>query len=193
MWKYPGPRPQMSWMTTVIPVVLIFAAGACGSDSPTEPTLDVENNLVFTRSDGSPVGFLDQAQLYVWCGPWDGDVVPAPSLQVWFGGPGVSDPKWHLKAVVAGISAGTPVLFPHSVNWDDPDGVELFVLDPPNELSTTIDGAGLGGQITFQVFQCGAEGVVHFSINTVIGSELGDGPPVTVSGSFRAPVGQPPF
>ena len=180
-------------MAELLLLALILAVGACGSDRPTEPTSDVQNTLVFTRSDGSRVEFSNQAQLFVWCGPWEhGGLIPTPSLHVWFGVPGASGAGWYLSAVVADVTVGIPVSFPNSFIWDEPKNVNLFVLDPPNEVSTQIDDAGLGGQITFQLLQCGAGGEVQFSVNAVIGSEFSNGPSITVTGSLRAPVGQPP-
>lgn len=162
---------------------------SCGDGSPTEPE-PVQDTLVFTRADQSRISFATGALLYAWCGPWEEGVVATPSLQVLFGGPGPSQPRWHLRAVVADVEVGQAMPFPNTYIWDEPSGVDIFVFDPPNELSTQQSGSG--GTITFQQLQCGSGGKVQFTIDATIASEFGDGPAVTVKGSFRAPVGQAP-
>jgi hypothetical protein len=112
------------------------------------------------------------------------------SLHVLAGGPTAATPHWHLRAVVDDVTPGVAVPFPSDFIWDQPEGVDVFVFDPPNELSTLTQGSS--GAITFQQLQCGSGGVVEFSIDAVIGSEFGNGPPITMTGSFRAAVGQPP-
>jgi hypothetical protein len=162
--------------------VLLFSS--CG-DSPTGPG-PVENSLVFTRANQSRISFPGLALLFVWCGPWD-DVVATPSLQIVLAA-ATGGPYWHLQAVVSDVTVGKPLTFPNiSVQ---PKNVDIFVLDPPNELSTSTDESS--GSITFQKLNCGSGGEVQFSINATIGSEFGDGPPITVAGNFRAPIGQAP-
>ena len=82
--------------------------------------------------------------------------------------------------------------FPNTFIFDQPRNADLFLFDPSNELSTQADGSS--GSITFQQLNCatGNNGVVEFTINAVIGSEFGDGPSVTASGSLKASVGAPP-
>ena len=155
------------------------------SDSPTAPTA-VENSVVFTRANQSRISFPSDARLFVWCGPWD-NLVATPSLQVLLAG---ATSGWHLKTVVSDVTVGKPLTFPNFFNFDQPKNVDLFVLDPPNELSTSTDGST--GSITFQKLNCGSGGEVQFSINATIGSEFGDGPPITMAGAFRSPTGAAP-
>lgn len=89
---------------------------------------------------------------------------------------------------MADVQAGQPLRFPHTFNWDQPEGASIFVLDEPNEASTQTGGSS--GSITFSELDC--EGDVRFTLDAVIGSEFGGGPPVRVSGAFAAPVGDAP-
>ena len=166
----------------------VLLCSSCG-DSPTKPE-GVEDSLVFTRANQSRISFPSGAQLFVWCGPWDeGDAPLTPSLQILFAAPVVSA-SWHLQAVISDVTIGNPLTFPNLFVFNQPKGVDIFVLDPPNELSTSTDESS--GSITFQKLNCGTGGEVQFSINATIGSEFGDGPPITVAGTFRAPIGQAP-
>ena len=173
-------------------VVLVVTAAlslSCSDSDPTGPG-SPQNSLVFTRADQSEISFSSDALLFVWCGPWEEGEVETPSLHVLFAGAAEEDPGWHLRAVVGDVTLGDPLLFPNSFNFDQPKEVNIFVVDPPNELSTQDDQSG--GSITFQQLDCGNAGEVQFSIDAVIGSELGDGPSVNVTGTFRAPIGQAP-
>ena len=122
-------------------------------------------------------------------GAWEEGLIPTASLQIFFGGPTASDPRWHLRAVMADVTIGEVLLFPNNFIWDQPKDVDIFIYDPPNELST--QDYQSGGSITFQQLQCGSGGGIRFSIDAVIGSEFGDGPSVAVSGTFQAPIGVP--
>ncbi len=176
-------------------VVTVIAITGCGDRSISDPIapLAPQNNVVFTRANESPVTFSSAAKLYVWCGAWEPGLVTAPSVHVTFGGPGPDDPFWQLKAVIADVEIGQPLPFPNTFLFDQPRNADLFLLDPSNELSTQADGSS--GSITFQQVNCatGNRGVVEFTINAVIGSEFGDGPTVTASGSLKASVGAPPL
>jgi len=145
---------------------------------PTEP---LRNNLVFERADGSRIQFAGTPR--VWCGVWEEGVVGTQTLHVRLG----TGPWWELRAVIPEIQAGRPITFPNTFIWNDPHGADLFILDEPNELSTSSGDSS--GSITFERLDCGAAtGGVAFEIDAVVGSELGDGPPVTVRGSFRSPI-----
>jgi hypothetical protein len=161
---------------------------SCGDDDndPTGPGSS-ENNLVFTRGDQTVISFSSDAQLFVWCGAWQEGEVDTPSLHVQFAG---LEDGWQLRAVVADVTLGQPLSFPNNFVFDQPKDVNIFVLDPPNELSTQEDESS--GSITFQKLGCGSGDEVQFSIDAVIGSEFSDGTPVSVTGTFRAPIGQPP-
>jgi len=165
-------------------MALVFMLAGCGDDDTVNPPGGTNNSLVFTREDASEVEFPAAAKAYVWCGPWENDV-PVFSLHVWFGSPG--DPVgWELQGVVGDIEIGDTLRFPNSFIWNQPDGVLLFLLDPPNELATSMEESG--GFMVFHRLPCSSGSTVDFSIDAVMGSEFGDMPPVTVRGRFTAQV-----
>ena len=169
--------------------LLLFACGDRATEI-VQPPPPVQNELVFTRADGSRISFASGASLFVWCGPWEEGLIPTPSLQILLYGPASGDPGWSLRAVVADVRPGEPVRFPNEFVWDHPRGVDVFVLDPPNELTTNLGDAA--GSITFEQLKCGGGGTVQFSIDAVLSSEFSDGTPVAVKGRFRAPIGPAP-
>jgi len=141
--------------------------------------------LRFARADGSEIAF--RAPAHVWCGPWEPDV-PVEALHVVVGTK-VSAARWELWAVLADIEQERTVRFPSDFAWSDPVGAQVFVHDPPNEASTQTEGSA--GEIVFDEITC-EEGVeIVFTADVVIGSEFSDGEPISVSGTFRAPVGAP--
>jgi hypothetical protein len=169
-------------------MALVLMLAGCGDDDTVKPPAGIDNSLVFTREDSSVVEFPADAEAYVWCGPWENDV-PVLSLHVLFGSP--AEPVgWQLQAVVGDIEIGDTLRFPNSFIWNQPDGVFLFLLDPPNELATSTVVSG--GFVVFHRLPCKSGTTVDFSIDAIMGSEYGEMPPVTVRGRFAAQVTGPP-
>jgi len=177
---------KTSICTPVVALVLLLAS--CGDDDTVKPAGGIDNSLVFTREDSSEVEFPAGAEAHVWCGPWEEDEVPVPSLHVWFGSPG-EPVGWELRAVVGDIEIEDTLRFPNYFIWDQPDSAHLFLLDPPNELATDTEESG--GFIVFHRLPCPSGTTLDFSIDAVMGSELGGMPPVTVRGRFAAKVTGP--
>jgi hypothetical protein len=165
-------------------VLAALLVAACGSD-PAEPS-GVENDLVFERANGTLITF--PANTYVWCGAWEPGEVAAPSVHVFVGNP---EGGWKLTAVRSDVVTGQPNTFPNNFIWDDPKDADLFIYDPPNELSTQAEESS--GSLTFTQLDCERGGRVAFTIDAVVGSEFGDLPPVSVSGSFSGRIGAGPF
>jgi hypothetical protein len=99
-------------------------------------------------------------------------------------------PRFQLRAVVGDVHIGQPIAFPNTFLWDQPKGADVFVLDPPNELSTRSSDSS--GSITFQELSCSPGGEVRFTVDAVIGSELGDAPSMAMRGGFRSRIGDAP-
>ncbi|MCX5801301.1 MAG: hypothetical protein NTX17_07950 [Candidatus Eisenbacteria bacterium] len=172
----------------VLVIVLVPMLAGCGDDDTVKPSGGTNGSLVFTRENGSVVEFSAAAETFVWCGPWETDLVPVPSLHVWFGS--LEQPEgWVLRAVVRDIEIGDTLRFPNYFVWDQPDSVHLFLLDLPNELATDTEESG--GFIVFHHLPCSGGMIVDFSIDAVMGSEYWDMPPVTVRGRFTARVTGP--
>jgi hypothetical protein len=163
---------------------------ACSDSKPTETEVPVdENTLVFTRANQSTITFANGSQLRVWCGPWEPGAVPTPAVHVVYSGTGAGDPGWMMTAVVADVVIGTPLTFPNAFPFDQPRNAQLFINDPPNELSSAESASS--GSVTFQQLNCSTGGRVAFTTSATLASEVG-GPSVSVSGKLSAPVGQAP-
>ena len=176
-----------------LPLLLatMLATTACG-DGGTGPGTNQadENSLVFGRADGTRIVFDAGSQLRVWCGPWEEGLIATPAVHVRFAVPGRPVRYWKLTAVRADVQIGVPITFPNSFIFDQPRNADLFILDEPNELSSTRSASA--GTIVFQQLNCAAGGRVEFTIAATIGSELESGPSVSVAGRVNAPVGAAP-
>jgi hypothetical protein len=183
-------RPHSRFAPLVLAVMLVTAA--CGDRGTTGPGTSQakENTLVFTRADQSRLVFAAGSQLRVWCGPWEDGAIATPAVHLVFLGPGASDRGWMLTAVRADVRIGVPLAFPNRFIFDQPRNVDLFILDEPNELSTSTSGSS--GSITFQQLDCATGGRVEFTIVATVASELNGRPSVSVAGRVNAPVGAAP-
>jgi len=176
----------------VLMLATLLVSG-CGDHSPTGPKGGTATGLVIIRADGSTIQFPPDARVYLWCGPWEEGSVDTLTIHVWYGtcGTGMPAAGWWLRAVHADIVLGDTLWFPNSFVWDQPHGADLFLWDPPNELSTSQPESA--GYMIFHALPCGHGDVVEFSIDAVLGSEYHDLRPVTVRGRFRArTTGAPP-
>jgi len=167
-------------------LLIVVAVASCDDDDESSA-----NAIVFTREDGSTVQFPD-ARTFVWCGPWEADIVPTPTLHVQLvGASRLQGGGWKLEAVYGDFSPGDTLRFPNTFVWDQPDSAFIFLSDPPNELSTA-QYEGPSGWIVFHRLPCSGEGEVAFDVDAVLASELADMPWVAMQGSFRHPVTGPP-
>jgi hypothetical protein len=187
-------------MRVVLLAVLVagLLTGGCGSAS--EPSVGISTRaseraqLVVRRADGSLVEF--PGRVLVWCGPWN-DEVTAETIHI--AALGDLPPKkdgwysyWRVWAVAADIHPGAHFRFPLQSDYGDPRGVSVFVGDSVtgNELNST--GEDSSGGIAFFEGSCDKGAAVWFRVNAVIDSEFGDAEPVTMTGSFRGVVAEPP-
>ena len=175
-----------------LPLILLLLAAAAATAVATSASADVENNLVFTRQSGATITFPATAKSFAWCGPYDPGDAKTPTLHViTYDTTLTNGTYWRLWAIPADVVIGQPQLFPNHWTWPNPDSVEIFVGDPPNEAATDTEGSS--GSIVFQQLDCTEGGEVEFTIDARIGSELGGGGWITVQGSFRATLSASPF
>ena len=175
-------------------LVAAFAFTACGEETLPAPER-ADQGLVFERTDGSRVEMPGRP--LVWCGRWN-DVIPDHALHVAAIGGVERQPGeqwftyWALWAIPEDIASGAAVAFPGDYTFDDPSGVVLFVGDAEtgNEASTT--GEDSSGKVVFSQADCSVGSAVEFTIEAVVDSEFGDAEPITVKGTFRGIVGEPP-
>jgi hypothetical protein len=179
---------------TTLALVLV-ACGSDGGGSEATGPVPVETGLRFQRADGSRVEMPGRP--LVWCGPWN-DVIPDHALHVSAVGGVERQPGehwftyWQLWAIPDDIAGGATVDFPGDYTFDDPNGVVLFVGDAEtgNEASTT--GEDSSGHVVFTKADCTFGSAVEFTIEAVVDSEFGDAEPISVKGTFRGVVGEPP-
>jgi hypothetical protein len=141
--------------------------------------LRVRDGLSVTRPDGTRVAFRPDVR--VWCGRWAPDVA-TPAIHVTVGAR--LTPRWELLAVVADVRRRPLVRLPNSFVFDHPKGALFFATDRRNELNS--DTGDSTGTIRFGRVRCGRRLAISFRVSGHIGSELSDGEPVTVRGSFSA-------
>lgn len=141
--------------------------------------LRVRDRLTWSRPDGTAVAFRPDVR--VWCGRWESGV-PVPSIHVRVGA-GVR-PRWELSAVVADVKRHPVVRLPHSFVFDHPTGAQLFATDGRNEVNSDTEESR--GRIRFLRVSCGRRLRIAFRFTGRVGSELGDGEPLLVRGSFSA-------
>lgn len=147
--------------------------------APPAHAITVENQLAFTRPDGTDVDYPSRVR--VWCGPWEPDV-PVRSIHVQVGARG--GPYWRLSAVVADVARQPVVRLPHSFVFDRPTGALLFATDGANELSSAEEEAS--GRLVFRRARCGPRLAIRLRVRATLGSEFSDGAPLLVRGTFAA-------
>jgi hypothetical protein len=146
-----------------------------------------EAELVFEHPDGSPIQFKGAPR--AWCGPWDLEV-PRKSVHVELrnrhGG-------WEMLAVRRDVKVGRPIEFPNSFVDTKPRKSFLFVgvlgKSPIEASSAEEEGSG---SMMFSHLDCDPGGLVEFSVEAVLGSELFGGESVKVSGTYTGDAGKPP-
>lgn len=162
----------------VLVSLALLAAGCEGGATD----IELDDDLVFLRQDGTTADF--EPTVFAWCGPWEEAVVLRPAVHVVVGN-GMR--WWQVVAVLADVEENQRIELPNEFVWNQPRGADVFVYDPPNELSSQSDGSS--GWIQFGEVDCDEDdGGVDFRIDAVLGSEFGDGDPMTVRGRFRSPI-----
>jgi hypothetical protein len=143
-----------------------------------------EAGLVFKRPGGSAIPFT--GTLRAWCGPWD-DEVARPSVHVELRN---ARRGWELSAVRHDLEVSRRINFPNEFVSKRPRGVLLFVAASAIEASTAEEESS--GSLVFSRVSCRLGGVVEFSIDALLGSELFNGKSVRVSGTYRGHVSKRP-
>ena len=147
--------------------------------------------MAFRRADGSRIVF--PAKTRSWCGAWNTDE-PTRALTVAVlrpGGRAFTDPYWLLQAVVRDVRPGTTTRFPLPTGVRRPGGAELFVADSLTRIEASSDEEEARGRISFAKIGCRLGVPIRFTVEGVLGSEIG-GKPVRVSGTYDGVVGRRP-
>lgn len=176
------------------PLALVLMTGGltAGASVPVQTAsgaagLHVRDRLTWTRPDGTPLEF--RPELRVWCGPWASDV-RVPSIHVRVGTRSRGGlTHWELHAVVADVRRRPLVRLPNAFVFDQPEGAQLFATDGRNEVNSDTERSS--GRIRFLRAGCGRRLQVAFRAEARLGSELFDGEPIRVRGSFSASTARP--
>lgn len=173
-------------------LVLLLVLAGCGEGGGSGS----RNDVAFTRADGSSAQF--PAEVRAWCGAFDEDNADVGGVHLLAadGARGESPgPYWIVDAVRADIERDPATSLPNSFTYTKPQGAALFVFDKQdrgNELSSADEEST--GTITVEVEGCDAGDSVTVEFDDVeLGSEYHDMPPLSVSGTVAAEIGEPPF
>jgi hypothetical protein len=149
---------------TLLVVSTVSAAGAGG--------------LVFERADGSTITVPGTPR--TWC---DGD-----GLHILTRG-SQKQSRWQIGVVRPNVESGRVLRF----TWTRPNGVELFVYDSRTRNEASDGAESSRGRIVLRRASCRRGARVEIVVAAVLASELSDGRPIRVSGTFVGPVGARPF
>ena len=180
--------PCRTLIALTVSVVFAAASAGCGGDRSTSSTVDVE----FTRANGS---FADMpTTVRAWCGPFDEDNGDDEGVHV-LAGDRPPSPYWIVDAVRADIERDPTTTFPNSFDYTKPRGAALFVFDADdrgNELSSADEESSGTIKVEYEGCDTGDSVTVAFD-DVELGSEYHDMPPLSVSGTVLAEIGDPPF
>jgi N-acetylneuraminic acid mutarotase len=150
------------------------------------------STLAFRRADGSRIRF--RGTVRAWCGAWD-EQNPTRALHVAVltrGGSGYARPFWLVQAVLRDVSRGRVLRFPVGFDSSSVRGGITFVYDASTRNEVSSEDEAAKGRMAFSPIRCDLGSPVRFSLSGKLGSELLNGQPVSVSGTFRGVVGRRP-
>jgi hypothetical protein len=175
-------------------LALVAVGAGCGSEGGRAPSGSVD--VTFTRADGSNAQF--PAEVRAWCGPFDEDNGDVEGVHLLAGErprDGSPSPYWIVDAVRADIKRDPTTSLPNSFVYTRPRGAALFVFDAKdreNELSSADEESS--GTLKVESEGCDAGDSVTVVFDDVeLGSEYHDLPPLSVSGTVVAEIGEPPI
>lgn len=167
----------------VLGAILIGVLG-CGDDDPAgaTPTNDIDNQLVFTRPDSTEIAI--GTQYAICCGIWEAGFIDKNTLKIFFFGASQQESFWKLFLIVDEIQVGEA----YSLPTDASSPLRMFAFDAGDQNELSSDDEASTGTITVQIMDCGPPLEVRVTVDAVLGSEFNFGPPLAVSGEFRATV-----
>jgi hypothetical protein len=167
--------------------VLVLGAG-CGDDEPIDTALvnEIDNNLTFTRPDSSEI--LMGSEYAICCGIWEAEFIDKNTLKILFFDTSHQRSGWKLFLIVDEIQVGETYSFPTDTN----SPLKMFVIDASDQNELSSDDDASTGTVTVELMECGPPVRIQVAVDVVLGSAFHLGPPVSVSGSFRAIVYENP-
>ncbi|MFH1756187.1 MAG: hypothetical protein ABIA59_10860 [Candidatus Latescibacterota bacterium] len=169
----------------IILISTALIAFSCSDDdkSPTSTGKrnSVSNNITFTYDPA--LELIMGSDYAICCGPWEEGYNEATTLKIFFYDPSFNESFWKLFIVLDEVTVDSVYTLPSTGSL-----FQLFSVDAntSNELaSNTMDSSGW---IKFTEFECGPPLRISFAIDTIIGSEFGNMPPITVTGDFTCTI-----
>jgi hypothetical protein len=133
--------------------------------------------LAFKRADGTALRFPADAR--AWCAR-DGLHVVTPGT--------TRESRWQLSIPRKNVRSGRMLPF----STARPNGVEIFVFDAKTHNEASDGAEGSHGRVQVWRAACLRGARLLIGVSGVVASELSDGKPVRVSGTFEGRVGTPP-
>lgn len=143
-------------------------------------------SLTFSRADGSPIDFAGRAR--AWCGRWSPEVGRRSVHVELLSG---RRARWEMRGVLSDLHSHPRVRFPDDFVFDHPRGALLFVAAPGGIEASSAEEES-SGSISFSHLGCRRGGVLEFTVQATLGSELFEGETVSVSGTYRGRIGAAP-
>ncbi len=163
--------------------LLLFAA--CDDDEvPTRPMPNLlRNTLTFVRQDSTqiPIGTV----YAVCCAVWEPGFIDKQALKILFYDPANQLGGWKLFLLPNEAARDSTYTLPTAEAGQS--HVSMFVVDPNgNELNSDVMESA--GSITLHSFSCGPPVRADVTVDAVLGSEFGGGPPIRVQGRLTAEI-----
>jgi hypothetical protein len=181
-------NPLPAWRLIVpagfVAIATTLLLGCSDHDHTTAPVETViADSLVFTQD--ATIVAVGTTPL-VCCGLYDPGFVNERAMRIVLYDPANQKPGWQILVLVDRAQAGATTILPTSVVPPSKvPAVSMFAATLGNELSS--DAEGSAGTITVHSFSCDATKIqIHFSVDATLGSELGGGATMDVTGAFQA-------
>jgi hypothetical protein len=168
--------------------VLMLSLGMACSEDSTEPETNkhvVQNNLIFTRQDGTSMTM--GTNYAICCSVWEAGHIDKNALKILYYDPiSQQTAGWKLFILVDEASQDTTYALPTLAAGQAP--ISMFLADIPTGNELNSDQSESTGTFTIRSFNCGPPASVSLTIDATVASEFGNGPSVSVSGTFSCTV-----
>jgi hypothetical protein len=179
---------RLSPRRLLLPVAVLTLFAACGKDeknpvTPVTATTIETDSLQFMLGDS--VLEMGSTSLAC-CGLYDPSFVNERAMRVLFYDPAGQKPGWQILILIDHAQQGETVSLPTVVEPPSKiPRISMFATTLGNDVSS--NAAASTGTITVHSFRCTSVAIhIDFSVDAVLGSELGGGGSITVQGTFRA-------
>lgn len=170
-------------------ISISLLTSACGKDKSTSPgpvagTNNVSNSVRFTRQDSS---VIVMGPVYaICCATWEPGYVDKMAFKVLFYDSLGVQGGWKLFLLSDEAKQDTTYVLPTTAAGQS--HVSMFIYDLVTGNETNSDQSSSSGTVTVHSFSCGPPAKIDATIDVVLGSELGGGPPIRAQGRLTGTV-----